>query len=328
MKKLLTIALAIIMLFALAACDSKKPTPTTAPSNGATTEASAKPTEGLKDNNVTLVLKNNVNPFWVRVEEGARQAAVDLGINLTVLAPMVNDSNEEQIQLVEQAIVSGASVIIIAPADSQGILPAARQVHEAGIPLVDLNSVFAGDDIFWDTFVGLDNYEIGKITMKELCERLGGEGDIIMLEGVAGTESSYGRIVGAEEVLKDYPNVKVVAKQAANWSRAEALKVVQNLLPANPNVKAVYCVNDEMALGALEALDMVDLVGKVIVSGVDANTDAREATRNDRLAFTLDTNPEGQGRDAVQAAYDLLSGKGVDPMIITKVEIIDKTNVG
>lgn len=322
MKKLLSILLIALLIFTVVACDSSKE-----PDN---TQGSGDPsgTGGtVADGKVTLVLKNNVNPFWVRVEEGARQTATDMGVDLTVLAPMVNDSNEEQIQLVEQAIVSDSSVIIIAPADSQGILPAARQVHEEGIPLVDLNSFFAGDDIFWDTFVGLDNFEIGQITMAELCKIIGDEGEIIILEGVAGTESSYARINGAEDILKDKPNVKVVAKQAANWSRAEAMKVIQNLLPAHPNLKAIYAVNDEMALGALEALDMVDKVGKVFVSGVDANADAREAIREGRLAFSLDTNPEGQGSDAIKAAYDLLQGKKVEPMIITAVKIIDQSNI-
>lgn len=301
------------------------------PSNGKEPANSNGPEQSnngdLSSKQVTLVLKNNVNPFWVRVEEGAKDGAKELGIDLTVLAPMVNDSNEEQSQLVEQAIINKSEVIIIAPADSRGIIPAAKKVHDAGIPLVDLNSIIAGDEVFWETFVGLDNVDIGRQTMRELCERIGGEGDIIILEGVAGTESSYGRIDGANEILEEYPNVNVVSQQAADWSRAKALTVIQNLLPAHPDLKAIYCVNDEMAMGSVEALEMADRLDSVLVTGIDANEDAREAIKEGRLTFSLDTNPWAQGYDSVKAAKDLLEGKEVDPIIVTAVKIIDIDNI-
>jgi ribose transport system substrate-binding protein len=328
-KKIIGIVLILALTLPfIVGCGSTATTTTAAPAGTTTAGTTTAGSGSLKDKKVTLVLKNNVNPFWVRVEEGAREGAKDLGINLTVLSPMTNDNNEEQMQLVEQAIVDKSDVIIIAPADSRGILPAARKATDAGIPVIDLNSKFAGDDMFWDTFVGLDNVDIGKQTMTRLAELLNGEGEIIMLEGVAGTESSSGRIAGAEEILKNYPNIKVVAKQAADWSRAKGMNVVQNLLPAYPNLKAVYSVNDEMAMGAIQALESANRLEGVLVTGADANADARQAIKDGKLTFSLDTNPFAQGYDSVQAAKDLLEGKKVEDFIKTEVKIIDKTNVG
>ncbi|MCL2392431.1 MAG: sugar ABC transporter substrate-binding protein [Oscillospiraceae bacterium] len=310
-KKILVIlACVLVMSMLLAACDNGS-------GGGATPSAPAGP-EGA---DVTMILKNFVNPFWLSVRDGANAAAEYYGINLTVLAPLVNESNEEQSMMADQAIINQVDLLIMCPTDTYGIVPAVRRVYDAGIPIVALNTRIGGD-ILWHTFVVAENFDAGYGTAARLADMMGEEGEIILLEGVPGAQTAIDRLDGAREALTSFPNINIVAQQSADFNRAIAMDVTQNLLQAHPNVTALWAANDEMALGALEAIDAAGLTGQIMVAGIDATGDGRQALRDGRLAITCSTDPFMQGYYAVQAAAAVLRGESLPDVYTVPIRVL------
>lgn len=318
--------LAVLMLFS--ACGSTSSSSSTATPQASSNMASSAGATGSVDitgAEVTMILKNLTNPFFITVKEGAEAAAQELGIDLTVLAPLQADNNEEQSQMAEQAIVNQTDLLIMCPADSNGIIPAMQKVQEAGIPIVALNTKI-GDDTIAETLVGIENYEAGYETVKAMAEAMGGSGKIMIIEGVTGAQTSIDRVSGAMAALEEYPDIELVAQQSGEYNRAKAMDVVQNLLQTYPDINAIYCCNDEMALGTVEALEQAGKTD-VIVGGSDGNDDARQAIREGKMSFTCYTQPYQQGYQAVVAAAELLQGNTVDEFIKVPILIISIDNV-
>jgi ribose transport system substrate-binding protein len=244
-----------------------------------------------------------------------------------VLAPLQADNNEEQSHMVEQAIVNRTDIMIIAPSDSNGILPAIRKLKEAKIPVVNLNTKFGGKQVLAETFVATENYDAGFHTMTRLLETMGGKGDIIIIEGISGAQTAIDRARGAREAAAKFPNVKVVAQQSGEYNRAKAMNVVQNLLQAHPNVNAVFACNDEMALGAVEAVNSAGKAGKILIAGIDGNADARRAVLDGKMLFTCDQQPYMQGYQSVKAAARVLRGEKLEPFVKVDMKVLGKADL-
>ena len=280
-----------------------------------------------KGKEVTMILKNLTNPFFISVKEGGEAAAKELGMKLTVLAPLKADNNEEQTHMVEQAIVTGAELVIMCPSDTMGIIPAMEKLEEAGIPVVNLNTRIGGDKKLAETFVAIENYDAGFQTVTRLAEMMGGKGDFILLEGVSGAQTSIDRTKGALDALKKFPNIKLVAQQPADYNRAKAMDVVQNLIQANPNVAGIYCCNDEMALGAVEAIKAAGKTGKIMIAGCDANADARKAVKAGNMSLTCDSQPYNQGYQSVMVADQVFAGKKLASFIKLDMKVVGKDDL-
>ena len=308
MKKIIALTLAALMIvMCFAGCGGKK-------------EGSGK--------NITVLLKNSTAPFWISVAEGAKAAGAEHGYNVTVKTPVdtaEGSGNEQQHQLAEEAIVEGIDCLVVAPVDSEAFVPAAKKVQEAGIPIVNLNTKLSDPSVY-KTFVGLENINQGYDTAKALFEKMGGEGTVFIIEGSTGAQTSIDRVKGFEKALAAYPNIKVLAQQSANYSRAEALNVVQNLLQSHPDVNAILCCNDEMALGSAEAVDAAGKTGQIKISGQDANDDAVAALKEGKITVTSFGNPYMQGYTAVMAAIDVLEGKTVEAFYEVKTKVVDLAN--
>lgn len=334
MKKTLSI-LSLVLVFALAltacggASSSSAAAPASAPASTAEPASAAEPAPAgsAEGKNVTMILKNLTNPFFISVKEGAEKAAGELGINLTVLAPLQADNNEEQSQMVDQAIASQTDLLIMCPSDSEGIVPAIQRVAEAGIPIVNLNTLIGGDEVLWKSFVAIENYDAGYQTTKALCELMGGKGEIMVIEGVTGAQTSIDRVKGATDAIAEYPDIQIVAQQSGDYNRAKAMDVVQNLLQANPNVNAIYCCNDEMALGAVEAVASAGKTGDILIAGCDANADARAAIQDGKMALSCDSQPVEQGYQAVMTAGKILAGETVEERVVTEMKVVSKEDL-
>ena len=123
---------------------------------------------------VAFMVNKLSSAFWTDVEKGAKEAAEALGWKIDILSPITPDSNEQQIQLLEQALINPPDIFIITPADARGITPAIEKINEAGIPIINYNARFLDPDVESLTFVGLDKYELAKIVAEDLVEKLGG----------------------------------------------------------------------------------------------------------------------------------------------------------
>lgn len=229
--------------------------------------------------------------------------------------------------MVEQAIASQADCVVLCPIDSEAIRPAAKKLNEAGIPIVDLNTQIYGDDVKYETFVAIENYEVGYQAAKVLCDALGGKGNMYIIAGTVGNQTSIDRVKGAQAAIAEYPDIQIVAEQSANGNRAQAMDVVQNLLQSYPDVDAIFCQNDEMALGSAEAVAVAGKSGEVYISGVDANADAVSAVKDETIYVTIDSQPYEQGYKAVEAAAKILKGEKVEEFYRTDIKLYTKNNI-
>ncbi|NLZ52901.1 MAG: sugar ABC transporter substrate-binding protein [Thermoanaerobacteraceae bacterium] len=312
MKKLLSLVLVLCMVM-LTGC------------GGTQQEASQTSQEETKPFKVTLILKNLVNPMWLAVKEGAEEAAKKYGVELTVLAPLKADNNEEQIRQVEDSITKQADAIVLIPSDSQGIIPAVEKANQAGIPVINVNTKVGGGQT--ETFIAVENYDAASKVAKAVAEKLGEKGKIIILEGKAGAQSAVDLKQGAVDTFAKYENIEIVASQTANWNRAEAMQVTQNLLQAHPDVNAIFASNDEMAMGAVEAVDQAGLTGKILIAGLDANRDALEAIKEGKMTITCDKMGFDQGYVGVETAVKVLNNEPIDDRIVIDTTIVDESNV-
>jgi len=312
-KKLLSLVL-VLCIVMLTGCGGTQ--------NEETTQT---PQEDTRTYKVTLVLKNLVNPMWLAVKEGAEDAAEKYGVELTVLAPLKADNNEEQIRQVEDAITKQADAIVLIPSDSQGIIPAVEKANQAGIPVINVNTKVGGGQT--ETFVAVENYDAASKVAKAVAEKLSGEGKIIIIEEKAGAKSAMDLKQGAVDKIETYENIEIVASQSANWNRAEAMQVTQSLLQAHPDVNAIFASNDEMAMGAVEAVDQAGLTGKIIIAGLDANRDALEAIKEGKMTLTCDKRGFEQGYVGVETAVKVLNNEPIDDRIVIDTTIVDESNV-
>jgi ribose transport system substrate-binding protein len=212
---------------------------------------------------------------------------------------------EEQIRIVEDLIQQGVDAIAISPTDTNGLAPVVEQAIEAGIPVVVHGTPVNSDMPL--TFVGFDNTAAGRVMGEWVKEQIGGSGKVLILEGPPGHQNANNRRDGFLAGLGD--GVEVLSQQRAQWQRSEALRITEDWLQRYPEVDAILAANDEMALGASEAVAASGREG-IIITGFDANEDAVIAISEGRMHATIDQVPQLQSRQAVQLLVQHLeSGK-------------------
>lgn len=238
---------------------------------------------------IAIVVKNTTNPFLLKSIEGAMKAGLDTGAEVVSLSPARQDSLEDQVKLIEDAIQQGVQGIVLHPIDSNGIMPVIRKCDAAGIPVAVIGTP-AANETFMRT--GVDYTETGRVIAEMVAEKLGGEGKMIILEGPPGAQNAQERLAGIKEVLAKYPGIEVVASQTTNFKRIEGLQVTENLLQKFPDVDAIIAANDESTLGALQALKAAGIEG-VILGSFDGNQDASAAVKDGDIYATYNVDPFG-----------------------------------
>jgi ribose transport system substrate-binding protein len=261
---------------------------------------------------IGLSLSTLDNPFFVTLRDGAQQAAADLGLELLVTD--ARDSVSTQVNDIEDLIQRGVQVLIINPTDSAAVVPVVMAANAAGIPVIAVDRGIDGGTIAY--FIASDNVAGGASAAEFICEQLGGTGPVVELEGIAGTSAARERGLGFNTFMREScPGITIVARQTANFNRAEGLTVMENILVAQPQIAAVFAHNDEMALGALEA---IEASGRdILVVGFDATDDAVAAVQAGRMAATVAQLPAMLGAQAVEAAAEIIaSGAPADTVTV------------
>ncbi|MFC2284236.1 MAG: substrate-binding domain-containing protein [Corynebacterium matruchotii] len=271
---------------------------------------------------ITFALSTQANSFMVKMREGAQKKADELG--LTINFQDASDDSATQANQLANAAATGAGAVIVNPPDSDAMAPAVKQLTDAQIPVVAVDRAVNNAEV--SSYIASDNVGGGKQAAKALSEAIHGEGEILVLQGKTGSSASRERGQGFDEGLKDSPNIKVVAKQTAEFERVKGLDVTTNLLQAHPNVKAIFAENDEMALGAIEALG--DKAGKdVIVVGFDGVEDALKAIKEGTMYASIAQQPADMAAQAVVEASKLLKGEAATKEMQVDVVTVTKDNV-
>ncbi|WP_097966226.1 substrate-binding domain-containing protein [Streptomyces sp. or20] len=271
---------------------------------------------------VGMSLSTLNNPFFVQMKEGAQAEAEKAGIDLTVTDAQ-NDASQQANQL-QNFTSSGVSSIIVNPVDSDAVGPGVRSANKADIPVVAADRGVNKADTA--TLVASDNVAGGKLAADALADKLGGKGSIVILQGTAGTSASRERGAGFAEGLKAYPDIKVVAKQPADFDRTKGLDVMTNLIQSHPGVTGVFAENDEMALGAAKALG--SKAGKsVSVVGFDGTPDGLKAVEAGTLYASVAQQPAELGKIAVQNAVKAAKDEKVESTVKVPVKVVTRENV-
>ena len=280
---------------------------------------------GREDVTIALVTKAMDSEFWLTMAEGAKAgAAARPGVKLTIVAPDREINVDQQVSMLEDQVRRGVKALVVSPAGSAQVMSALELASSRGIPvvLVDTDAPFAKKV----SYIGTDNRRGGQLAAKCLVDRLSGKGDVALISGVPGNESQDARAQGFIDAVAQVPGLRLVAQQPANSERSLGLTVMENILTAHPDVRGVFATNDQMALGAMEALDARGLRGKVAIVGFDATREAVQATVDGKLAGSVAQNPRAMGQKGVEAALAALDGRPVDKRIDTGTELVTKEN--
>lgn len=263
------------------------------------------------------------NPFFVGMMEGAQKAADERGATLTMLGG--DNDVTKQVQQVEDFISQEMDAIVIQAVDTTGIVTAVTQANDAGIPVLTTAETPTGGDIL--CAISFDSYESGFNGGTYIAQKLGESGKIIELQGVMGQETSREKSRGFAEAIAEYPDMEILASQPADYDRAKAMSVMENMLQTFDDIDAVYAANDEMALGAAQAIEAAGKADEIFVMGNDGTDEALEAVDKGTLGATNGTPGYIQGYIAVDVAVRHLNGESVPKVISEKNTVIDKTNL-
>ena len=266
---------------------------------------------------VGLAISTLDNPFFVDLADGAEEAAEELGVNLTVVD--AGDDAATQMSSVEDLVIQGMDLIAINPVDGDAIVPAIEEADMMNIPVI---TVDRGAETDVAVHIASDNVEGGRMAAEYMAEMLNNEGRVIELEGIPGTSAARERGEGFNEVMDEIEGIEIIARQPADFNRAQGMSVMEDLLEAHENIDAVFAHNDEMALGAIEAIDAAGLTDEIMVVGFDAIGDALTAIEEGTLAATIAQQPHEMGRLTIEMAVQLLDGEEVDEFVPVPLELI------
>ncbi|MGL4402712.1 MAG: ribose ABC transporter substrate-binding protein RbsB [Fusobacteriaceae bacterium] len=264
-----------------------------------------------------LVVSTQDNPFFVTLKEGAEKKAKEMGHTLVVLDSQ-NDPSKE-LSNVEDLLVKGIDVLLINPTDSDAVRSAVRAANRAKVPVITLDRAANSGEIV--AHVASDNKAGGKMAGEHILAQLNGEGKVVELEGIPGTTAARDRGEGFNSAVNGKLNI--VAKQAADFDRTKGLNVMENIIQAQPEFKAVFAHNDEMALGALKALEAANRKD-ILVVGFDATEDAVNAVKEGKLGATVAQKPSEIGAKGVETADKITKKQSVEKYIPVELELIKK----
>ena len=234
-------------------------------------------------------------------------------VELTIVD--ANNDSAKQTGQVENFLAQGMNAVVILPVDTAATGPMTKAAVKSGKPLVYVNrkpSNLPKSVVY----CGSNSIEAGIMNMEELGKAMGGKGNVAILMGELSNEAAIGRTDGIKKVVKEkFPDIKVVREQTGNWKREQGKTIMENWLASGQEIDGVASNNDEMALGALQAIKAAGKLGKIPVGGTDGSHDALESMSKGELNNTVFQDPVGQGEEAVNAAY-LLVKKEPNPKVV------------
>lgn len=303
LRSVILLVLALSMLLALAACS--------------TSQKSDKVKIGV-------TLMDFSTEFGIGLKDYMTAKADAMGdVELTVVD--AGGDAAKQLQQVETFISQKVDAIIMQPQEQEACSPAIDKAKAAGIPIINCNSLTITEP---DAYVGSNDSESAEIAMTYIAEQLGGKGNVLMMHGHPGQTAEVKRTEGAMDILAQNPDMTLLDEQTADWDRAEAMTLMENWIQAyGDQINAVFCQNDEMALGALNALVQAGKKDNVLVVGVDAIDDALQSVKDGKMDATVYQDCKGQAEGAIEAAYKLAKGESVEKEILIPFILVTTENV-
>ena len=301
-KKILALMAAGTMLMTMGGC------------NAITIDGEENVREGSSGNVIGFSVSTLNNPFFVTLTEGARKAATENNVELVVVD--AGDDAAKQTSDIEDLVSRNVGVLIVNPVDSDAVAPAVKSAMSQGIKVIAVDRGVNAVDV--DCQIASDNVAGARMATEYLMELVGEGAKVAELQGVPGASATIDRGAGFHQVADQ--SLQVAASQTANFNRAEGMTVMENILQSDGTIKGVFAHNDEMALGAVEA---VAASGKDIkIVGFDATDDAQKAVKDGKMAATVAQKPDKMGETAIGTAVKIMAGETVEKSIPVEVELI------
>lgn len=301
-KKILALMVTGTMLMTMGGC------------NAITIDGEENVREGSSGNVIGFSVSTLNNPFFVTLTEGAKKAASEKNVELVVVD--AGDDAAKQTSDIEDLVSRNVGVLIVNPVDSDAVAPAVKSAMSQGIKVIAVDRGVNGVDV--DCQIASDNVAGARMATEYLMELVGEGAKVAELQGVPGASATIDRGEGFHQVADK--SLQVAASQTANFNRAEGMTVMENILQSDGAIKGVFAHNDEMALGAVEA---VAASGKDIkIVGFDATDDAQKAVKDGKMAATVAQKPDKMGETAIETAVKIMAGETADKSIPVEVELI------
>jgi len=262
------------------------------------------------------------NPFWAAVEAGAKERAAELGVDVIVLAPPQESDIQSQISQIEDQLAKQIDAMALAPTDPNALAPVVDEAIKQGVGVVFIDTKGINDGV---TFIGTNNEVGAALAADYICKNVEKGSEVAILQGIITQSTGKARADGSKKGMTDC-GLNVVAEQPADWDTAKAQSVMENILTGHPNIKAVFASNDNMALGAVQAIKSAGMSGKIIVVGFDANPNAAQAVLDGDMAATVAQNPKNMGRLGVENALKVKHGETIPAIIDTGTVLVTKDN--
>jgi len=322
--------IALLFTITLSACgnSSDPAVSTVAPAPNKETHAAPPQPERKR---IALVMKTLTNPFFVEMEKGARRAENELNVDLQVKTAAQETSIEQQIQIVDDMIAAKVDAIVIAPGDSQRLIPILKKALDSGIKVVNLDNRLdpaavkqAGLSAI--PFISVDNEKGAYGAVKFVAETVSKPTEAAILEGIRSADNARQRMEGAKRALAENKAITLVASESANWKIDEGYTVTQQIFAKHPNIKLIFAANDMMGLGALKYLHET---GKsdVKVAAYDALAEAVAEVKAGNLILTVDQQAAEQGFQGIALAMRLLKGESVPEVLLIETRLVTSETV-
>lgn len=267
---------------------------------------------------IGLIVSTLNNPFFVDLKSGIESEAKKLGYNVVVLDSQ-NDPAKE-VSNMEDISVKNVDVVLLNPVDSDSAIASVMVANNLDLPVITVDRAANGGKVV--SHVASDNVEGGKMAAQYVVDQLDGKGNIVELEGIAGSSATRDRGAGFDNEIKN-SNLNIITKQSSDFDRTKGLSVMENIIQSKGDIDAVFAQNDEMALGALKALQDANM-NDVLVVGFDATDDAVASVQKGNMAATIAQQPKLIGETAVDLAHRFLSGEKVESFAPVELKLIAK----
>ncbi|MUG69284.1 substrate-binding domain-containing protein [Paenibacillus validus] len=236
-----------------------------------------------------------------------------------------NDANK-QVSQVETFIAQKVNAIVIIPVDTVSAPTIVEKANQANIPIIIVNRTFDGIDKA-TAYVGGSSIQSGTIEMEQVAKLLNGKGNIAIMDGTMGAEAQIKRTEGNMQVITKYPDMKVVLQGSGDFDRAKGMSLMENWLNSGKPIDAVVANNDEMAIGAINAIKAAGKMKDILVAGIDATPDALEFIKSGELKVTVFQDAYGQGAGGLEAAIKAAKGEHVEHDNFIPYQLVTKENV-
>jgi ribose transport system substrate-binding protein len=267
-------------------------------------------------------LLTGTHAFYKDLEAGMREAAAAKGYDLTVVACEMDPA--KQASQIEDLVARRVAALIVAPCDSNAVVPSLAAPERAGIPVFTVDIAAHGGKVV--SHVASDNLAGGRLAAETLAKLVGGTGKVLIIDHPT-VASVQDRVKGFEEVMAKYPGITIVAKPSADGQRARATQVMEDMLQAHRDLKGVFGINDDSALGAANVLESAGRTDVVVV-GFDATDEAQQAIRRGGvLKADIAQHPRKIGETAVDIISRHLAGQPVPANVAVEVGVVDASTL-